>query len=91
MEDNVGAEALNNLSQKRLKIIDVSVSIYCCIIKYMYRIDMINKVKKLKGVLSDIESDSLGDNKGMKKKDMESEYQNKQKNVHNKKMEYMEM
>ena len=57
----------------------------------MYRIDMINKVKKLKGVLSDIESDSLGDNKGMKKKDMESEYQNKQKNVHNKKMEYMEM
>ena len=59
MKDNVGDETVNNLSQKTLNIIDVSVSIYCCIIKYMYRIDMINKANKLVSVIVGIETDLL--------------------------------
>ena len=52
---------------------------------------MINKAKKLKVVLSDIELDGIGDNKDRKKRDMEAEDQNKNKTEHNNRMEYMEM
>ena len=43
------------------------------------------------GVLSDIEWDCLGDNKGRKKRATESEDKNKKTNEHNKRMEYTEM
>ena len=42
-------------------------------------------------MLSHIESDSIGENKGTKKRATEAEDQNKKKNKHNQKMEYMEM
>ena len=52
---------------------------------------MINKSNKLKGVLSEIELDFLGDNKDRKNRDMEVLDHNEKKNVHNKRMGYMEI
>ena len=52
---------------------------------------MINKAKKLKGVLSDIYLDCIGYNKYGKKRAMELEDQTKKKNEHNHRMEYMDM
>ena len=50
---------------------------------------MINQEKKLKVVLSDIDSDYLRDNKDSKEGDMEAEDHNKKKKYHNQRMEYM--
>ena len=52
---------------------------------------MINKAKKLKGVLSDIDLDCIGYKNYGKTRAMELEDHNKRKNEHNQRMEYMDM
>ena len=57
LEYDVGDSDLNHIPQKRLKLIDVSISSYCSIINSTKRINIIKQTNKLAVFVGDIESD----------------------------------
>ena len=79
MEDYIVDRALNRLHQQSLNLINGSISIYRYILNSPKRLFIINKENKLTSVLCDIESNRLGENDDIKKREMEIEYQRKKK------------
>ena len=57
MEDYVGDRDMNSLPQRRLNLIDGSISNYCSILNSPEWLDLIKQAKKLASVPGDIESD----------------------------------
>ena len=70
---------LKRLPQRRLNLIDSSISSYCSIINPPKQIRMIKKENELASVLCDTESDRLGSKEYRKKRVMDAEYKRKNK------------
>ena len=79
IEDVIGDRYLKRLPQRRLNLIDGSISSYCSSINYTKRLCMIKQAKELESVLCDIESDCLWEKEESKKKLMEAEDQRNNK------------
>ena len=70
---------MKRLLQRRLNLIDDSISSYCSILNYPKRLNMIKKADELASGICDIESDCLGEKEDSRKRAMDSEYQSKKK------------
>ena len=60
MEGDVGDRDLNNLPQRKLKLINGSISSYWSIFNSSERLHIINQEDELVDVIGDIESEGLG-------------------------------
>ena len=60
MEDYVGDRDRNSLPQRRLNLIDGSISNYCSILNSPEWLDLIKQLDKLEYVIGDIDTDILG-------------------------------
>ena len=79
MDDAVGDRDLNRLPQRRLELIDGSISSYCSIIRYPEQVNLIKQANSMVFVLDDTESDRLGAKEDRKKREVGTENQRKQK------------
>ena len=79
MEDAIGGRALKRLPQRRMNLIDGSISSYSYILNSPERPHMIKQADELASVLCNIESDCLGEKGDRKKRAMEAEDQRKNK------------
>ena len=59
MKDAVGDRAFKRLPQRRLNLIDGSISSYCYILKSPKRFEHIRQSNKLAYVICDLESDCM--------------------------------
>ena len=57
MEDAFGERALKRLPQRRMKIIDGSISSYCSILNSPKQLEQIRQANKLASVLCNLEYD----------------------------------
>ena len=73
MEDDICDRALKRLPQRRLNIIDGSISSYFFILNSPERLHMIRQANELMSVLCDKEYDRLGAKEDTKKREMEAE------------------
>ena len=78
-KDAIGDRYLKRLTQKRLNLIDGSITSYCYIINSTERLHMIKQENELASVLCDIESDRIGAKEESNNRAMEAEYQSKNK------------
>ena len=79
MEDAVGDRYLKRLPQRRIKLIDGSISSYCSMINSTKWLDLTKQANELACVHGDIDSDHLGEKEDRKKIDMEAEDKRKNK------------
>ena len=70
MEYDIFDRTLKRLPQRRLNLIDGSISSYCSILNSPERLRMIKQANKLAPVLCDIESYRLGGKEDRKKRYM---------------------
>ena len=71
MEDAIDDRYLKRMHQRRLNIIDGSISSYCSILNSPERLHMIKQANEFASVLCDIESDRLGEKEDRKKRAMD--------------------
>ena len=70
MENDIFDRALKRLPQRRLNLIDGSISSYCSTLNSPERLRMIKQANKLASILCDIESDLLGGEEDRKNRAM---------------------
>ena len=79
MEDAVGERALKRLPQRRLNLIDGSISSYCSILNPPEQLEQIRQANKLASVLCGFDSDRIRDKEENKKRETEVEENRRQK------------
>ena len=83
MQDFVGDRALNNLTRRKLKLIDDSISSYLSIIKSSEQIHVFNQSNYLSGVLGGIQSYRLGVKEDSNERVIEAQDHSTSKSEHN--------
>ena len=90
MEDSVSDRSLKRLPQKRLNLIDGSISSYCSILNCTERLCMIKQANEFAFVLCDIEYERLGAKEDGKKRATEAEDHRKKKSEQKQMRDYEE-
>ena len=79
MQDARGAGAWKKLPQRRLNMIDGTISSHCCVLNSPGRLKLIKEVNELVAVLGDIDTDKQADKEARKAAAVEKENEKKEK------------